>query len=49
MMLEHLGEARAAGRLLKAIESVTARKIFTPDLGGTARTKDVTAAVLSAL
>jgi tartrate dehydrogenase/decarboxylase/D-malate dehydrogenase len=49
MLLEHLGEARAAGRLLKAIESVTARKIFTPDLGGTARTKDVTAAVLSAL
>jgi len=49
MMLEHLGEAKAAARLLKAIESVTARKIFTPDLGGTARTKDVTAAVLSAL
>jgi tartrate dehydrogenase/decarboxylase/D-malate dehydrogenase len=49
MMLEHLGEAKAAARLLRAIESVTARKIFTPDLGGTARTKDVTAAVLSAL
>ena len=49
MMLDHLGEARAAARLMKAIESVTAKKIFTPDLGGTARTKDVTAAVLSAL
>jgi tartrate dehydrogenase/decarboxylase/D-malate dehydrogenase len=49
MMLDHLGEAKAAARLLKAIESVTARKIFTPDLGGTARTSDVTQAVKSAL
>ena len=49
MMLEHLGESKAAARLMKAIEAVTAKKIFTPDLGGTARTKDVTAAVLSAL
>jgi tartrate dehydrogenase/decarboxylase/D-malate dehydrogenase len=49
MMLEHLGEAKAAGRLLKAIESVTAKRIFTPDLGGTARTRDVTEAVKSAL
>jgi tartrate dehydrogenase/decarboxylase/D-malate dehydrogenase len=49
MMLEHLGEARAAARIMKAIESVTAKKVFTPDLGGTARTKDVTAAVVAAL
>ena len=49
MMLEHLGEEKAAARLMKAIESVTARKIFTPDLGGSARTKDVTAAVIAAL
>jgi len=49
MMLEHLGEAKAAARLMKAIEAVTAKKVFTPDLGGTARTRDVTAAVLSAL
>ena len=49
MMLEHLGEARAASRLMKAIEAVTAKKIFTPDLGGTARTRDVTDAVLQAL
>jgi tartrate dehydrogenase/decarboxylase / D-malate dehydrogenase len=49
MMLEHLGEAKAAARLMKAIEAVTARKVFTPDLGGTARTVDVTAAVLEAL
>ncbi len=33
MMLEHLGEARAGADLMAAIENVTARKIFTPDLG----------------
>jgi tartrate dehydrogenase/decarboxylase / D-malate dehydrogenase len=49
MMLEHLGEAKAAARLMKAIEAVTAKKIFTPDLGGSARTKDVTAAVIATL
>jgi tartrate dehydrogenase/decarboxylase / D-malate dehydrogenase len=49
MMLEHLGEPAAAARLMKAIESVTGKKVFTPDLGGTARTRDVTAAVLAAL
>jgi tartrate dehydrogenase/decarboxylase/D-malate dehydrogenase len=49
MMLEHLGESQAAARLMKAIEAVTAKKIFTPDLGGTARTSDVTQAVKSAL
>jgi tartrate dehydrogenase/decarboxylase / D-malate dehydrogenase len=49
MMLEHLGEAKAAARLMKAIEAVTAKRIFTPDLGGTARTRDVTQAVIAAL
>jgi tartrate dehydrogenase/decarboxylase/D-malate dehydrogenase len=49
MMLEHLGEPRAAARLMQAIEAVTAKKVFTPDLGGTARTKDVTQAVIAAL
>jgi tartrate dehydrogenase/decarboxylase/D-malate dehydrogenase len=49
MMLEHLGEPRAAARLMKAIEAVTAAKVFTPDLGGSARTADVTRAVIQAL
>ena len=49
MMLEHLGEAKAAAQLMKAIETVTAKKVFTPDLGGTARTVDVTRAVIAAL
>jgi tartrate dehydrogenase/decarboxylase/D-malate dehydrogenase len=46
MMLEHLGEHAAAKRLMGAIERVTARKIFTPDLGGEADTSVVTDAVL---
>ena len=49
MMLEHLGETQAAARLMRAIETVTERKVFTPDLGGNARTSDVTEAVLAAL
>jgi tartrate dehydrogenase/decarboxylase/D-malate dehydrogenase len=49
MMLEHLGEPKAAARLMKAIEAVTAKKVFTPDLGGTARTRDITQAVIDAL
>jgi tartrate dehydrogenase/decarboxylase/D-malate dehydrogenase len=49
MMLEHLGEANAGQKLMRAIETVTARKIFTPDLGGEADTETVTAAVLDAI
>ena len=50
MMLDHLGEKDAADRLMKAIERATADKRFhTPDLGGTARTADVTAAVVDAI
>jgi len=50
MMLEHLGEAPAAARLMRAIERVTADPaLHTPDLGGTANTKQVTAAVCEAL
>jgi len=46
MMLEHLGEKVAAQRLMQAIEHVTAnQKLHTRDLGGTAMTADVTAAV----
>ena len=50
MMLDHLGEAAAGARLMRAIERVTADKRYhTPDLGGTARTADVTAAVIAAV
>jgi tartrate dehydrogenase/decarboxylase / D-malate dehydrogenase len=50
MLLEHLGEAPAADRLMEAVERVTADPRFhTPDLGGKARTVDVTAAVIDAI
>ena len=50
MMLEHLGEKAAGDRLMKAIERVTADDRFhTPDLGGKAKTSDVTAAVIDAI
>ncbi len=50
MMLEHLGETAAAQRLMGAIERVTADARFhTPDLGGKARTTEVTAAVIAAI
>jgi tartrate dehydrogenase/decarboxylase/D-malate dehydrogenase len=46
MMLEHLGEFAAAAELMRAIESVTAdATLHTRDLGGTATTAGVTAAV----
>jgi tartrate dehydrogenase/decarboxylase/D-malate dehydrogenase len=49
MMLDHLGEAQASARLMKAVEKVTASGVLTPDLGGTAKTVDVTRAVIGAL
>jgi tartrate dehydrogenase/decarboxylase/D-malate dehydrogenase len=48
-MLEHLGEAGAASRLLTAIEDVCALGIMTPDVGGSATTQDVTDAVIEAV
>ena len=50
MMLEHLGENAAAQRLMKAIERVTADPaLHTPDLGGSANTRKVTDAVITAI
>jgi tartrate dehydrogenase/decarboxylase / D-malate dehydrogenase len=48
-MLEHLGEPAAAVQLMIAIEAVTQAGIVTPDLGGTATTAQVTAAVCQAI
>ena len=46
MLLEHLGEVAAAARVMAAIEAVTANPaLHTRDLGGTATTTQVTAAV----
>lgn len=50
LMLEHLGETAAAELLMAAIEKVTARgNCLTPDLGGTATTREVTDAVCAVL
>jgi len=50
MMMEHLGEKRAADRLMRAVERVTAdARLRTPDLGGPATTREVTDAVVAAV
>jgi tartrate dehydrogenase/decarboxylase/D-malate dehydrogenase len=49
MMLEHLGEPKAAARLMQAIERTTEEQVFTPDLGGVHDTRAVTNAVKRAL
>jgi tartrate dehydrogenase/decarboxylase / D-malate dehydrogenase len=49
MMLEHLGEREAAARVMAAIEQVLAAgDVRTPDLGGSASTDDVGAALARA-
>ena len=48
-MLEHLGEPKAATRLMAAVEQVCAEGILTPDIGGTATTQAVTDAVCEAI
>jgi len=47
MMLDFLGEKALAGKLMQAIEKVTANpKLHTGDLGGTAKMADVTNAII---
>src|ERR1700727_1913390 len=46
MMLGHLGEKPAADLLMRAVEQVCAAGILSPDLGGTATTKEVNTAVV---
>ena len=48
-MLEHLGEAEAAARLMRAVEQVTGAGVLTPDVGGKATTREVTDAVVAAI
>jgi tartrate dehydrogenase/decarboxylase/D-malate dehydrogenase len=49
MMLEHLGFDDAAAAVIRAIEIVLAEGPRTPDMGGKATTKEVGAAVASAI
>ena len=46
-MLEWLGEKEAADALMAAVEEVCRKGIKTRDLGGSANTKEVTAAVVA--
>ena len=46
MMLDFLGQKQASTVLMQAIEAVTAGRFFTRDLGGTAKTVEVTDRVL---
>jgi len=48
-MLEHLGRGDAAARLMTAVDAVCDAGIKTPDVGGTANTRDVTDAVIAAI
>ncbi|WP_416411714.1 tartrate dehydrogenase [Pantoea sp. App145] len=45
-MLEHLGEPEAAALVMEGIEYACAQGVLTPDVGGTAKTVDVTKAVV---
>ncbi len=50
LMLDHLGQAEAGRCMVQAIEGVVAAgQVRTPDLGGTATTRDMTDAIIAAL
>ncbi|MDP9364735.1 MAG: tartrate dehydrogenase [Chloroflexota bacterium] len=49
LMLDHLGLADEAARVLRAIEATTAAGVLTPDLGGTATTREVGDAIVAHL
>jgi tartrate dehydrogenase/decarboxylase/D-malate dehydrogenase len=50
MLLEHIGQPEAAAQLMQAIETITAdQQLHTKDLGGNARTEEVTDAVCALL
>jgi homoisocitrate dehydrogenase len=49
LLLAGLGEGQAAARIEQAVDQALAEKVWTPDLGRTARTEDVTDAVVAAL
>lgn len=49
LMLDHLGQAKAAQMLMAAVEQVCGEGILTPDVGGKATTRDVTDAVIGVI
>lgn len=49
LMLEHLGENKAAADLMKAVHKMTASGLKTKDLGGDSSTQEMTKATIAAL
>jgi tartrate dehydrogenase/decarboxylase/D-malate dehydrogenase len=50
MMLDHLGEEKAGRAVERAVADVLARKeVSTPDLGGVAKTAQITEAVIESM
>jgi tartrate dehydrogenase/decarboxylase/D-malate dehydrogenase len=50
LLLDHVGQAEAASRIERAIARVVAEgRVLTPDLGGRATTRELTAAIASAV
>jgi len=50
LMMEHLGEPAAAGRIMSALKAVTGEaRVRTPDLGGKSTTEEFAAAVVQAM
>jgi tartrate dehydrogenase/decarboxylase/D-malate dehydrogenase len=48
-MLEYLGLSDEAKRIHRAIEATTRQGVLTPDIGGTARTAEVTSVLIDHL
>jgi tartrate dehydrogenase/decarboxylase/D-malate dehydrogenase len=49
IMLEHVGEQKAADSIVRAIETTVRQRVLPVDLGGSAKTMDVTEAVIKNL
>ena len=50
MMLEHMGKLECAANIRRAVDEVLAEgKVRTPDIGGTATTKEYQNAIISRL
>ena len=49
LMLDHLGLPTHAERVMQAIEATTSSHLVTPDLGGSATTRQVTDCVITHL
>lgn len=49
MMLDHFGEEELGSQLLSVIESVTSDGIYTPDIGGTHSTSEVSTEIIARL